>query len=71
MLKAILIIGILAVGSALFGLGAIFGAAKKKSEEPIVDVSLYDKETIVEDCTVRILENSQTGKVSVGWWKNN
>ena len=70
MLKATLIIGIIAVGSALFGLGAVFGAAKKKSEESVVDVNLYDKETIIEDCTVQVLENTQTGKVSVGWWKN-
>lgn len=71
MLKAALIIGIIAVGSVLFGLGAVFGAAKKKSEEPVVDVNIFDKETTIEDCTVQILENSQTGKISVGWWKNN
>ena len=33
-------------------------------------VNIYDKETIIPDCTVQILENTVTGDVSVGWWRN-
>ena len=34
-----------------------------------VETSVYDKEEIIEDCTVQILTNSFTGEQSVGWWK--
>lgn len=34
-------------------------------------ISFYDKEEIVENCTVQILSNSKTGDVSVGWWRNS
>ena len=30
-------------------------------------VDIYDKETIIPNCTVQILENTVTGEVSVGW----
>jgi hypothetical protein len=33
-------------------------------------VNIYDKETIIQNCTVQILENTVTGEVSVGWWRN-
>lgn len=33
-------------------------------------VSVFDKEEIIENCTVQILSNSTTGEVSIGWWKN-
>ena len=33
-------------------------------------VNIYDKETIIPNCTVQILENTVTGEVSVGWWRN-
>lgn len=36
-----------------------------------VDANIYDKETIIENCTVQIWENSATGKCSIGWWKND
>ena len=36
-----------------------------------VDTNIYDKATIYDDCTVQILENTVTGKVSVGWWRND
>ena len=29
----------------------------------------YDQEETVENCTVHILMNSETGKSSVGWWQ--
>lgn len=34
------------------------------------NVKIYDKEEIVENCTVQILTNTETGEVSVGWWRN-
>ena len=37
-------------------------------EEP--DIPIYDKETRHENCTVQILENTKTGRVSIGWWRN-
>lgn len=30
---------------------------------------IYDKEETIEGCTVQILTNSETGDVSVGWWR--
>lgn len=36
-----------------------------------VIANLYDRETIIENCTVQILENTTTGEVSVGWWKGS
>lgn len=30
----------------------------------------YDEEEIIENCTVQILRNSRTGKISIGWWRN-
>lgn len=35
-----------------------------------VETNIFDKETTIENCTVQILENSITGEVSVGWWRN-
>lgn len=34
-----------------------------------VSVSLYDREEIIEGCTVQILTNTVTGEQSVGWWR--
>lgn len=34
------------------------------------DIPIYDKETRHENCTVQILENTKTGKISIGWWEN-
>ena len=36
----------------------------------IIDTEIYDKETIITNCTVQILENTVTGKVFIGWWRN-
>lgn len=36
--------------------------------EQKIDIPIYDKEELVEGCTVQILTNSITGDVSVGWW---
>lgn len=35
-----------------------------------VDVNIYDKEEIHRNCTVQIWENTATGKISIGWYKN-
>jgi len=58
----------------------IKGSAETKRREPDeeaepewhIDATLiYDKETIYRDCTVQVLENTVTGDVSVGWWRND
>lgn len=36
----------------------------------ITETRIFDKEEIIENCTVQILTNSETGETSVGWWKN-
>ena len=33
-------------------------------------MKIFDTEEIIENCTVQILRNSETGDCSVGWWKN-
>jgi len=43
---------------------------KERVRTPKVATSVFDKQTILKDCTVQILENSVTGEVSIGWWKN-
>ena len=35
-----------------------------------MEINVYDEEEVYPDCTVQVLKNSVTGKVSVGWWKN-
>lgn len=35
----------------------------------VIDCNIYDKKTTIRSCTVQILENTVTGKTSVGWWK--
>ena len=35
------------------------------------EISFYDEEEIVENCTVQILSNSKTGDISIGWWRNS
>lgn len=46
------------------------------SSEPVITkvttlFSWYDREEIIENCTVQILTNSKTGEVSIGWWRND
>ena len=36
-----------------------------------MEINIYDEEETYPDCTVQVLKNSVTGKVSVGWWKNS
>ena len=33
-----------------------------------IETNMFDKETVIEGCTVQILENTVTGEVSIGWW---
>lgn len=35
------------------------------------NISYYDQEEIIPNCTVQILTNSVTGDVSIGWWRND
>ena len=37
----------------------------------LVECNMFDKETVIENCTVQILENTVTGECSVGWWRND
>ena len=34
-------------------------------------ISFFDKVEVHRNCTVEVLTNTQTGEVSVGWWKND
>jgi hypothetical protein len=34
-----------------------------------IEVNIYDREEIHENCTVQVLTNSVTGEVSVEWWE--
>lgn len=36
-----------------------------------VDMDIYDQEEIYPNCTVQVLTNTVTGKVSIGWWRND
>ena len=41
----------------------------KEKAKPKIDANIYDKETTIHGCAVQILENTVTGKTSVGWWR--
>ena len=34
-----------------------------------METNLFDKEEIIENCTVQILSNTVTGEQSIGWWR--
>lgn len=42
----------------------------EENEETEIEMNVYDKEEIYPNCTVQVLTNTLTGKVSVGWWIN-
>lgn len=42
----------------------------EKEKIEVNDVDIFDQEEIYPNCTVQVLTNTVTGKVSVGWWKN-
>lgn len=41
-----------------------------KARTADVEINVYDKVTEYDNCTVQILENTATGAISVGWWRN-
>ena len=45
-------------------------AWNRRIQEAGPDIPIYDKETRIDNCTVQILENTETGRVSIGWWRN-
>lgn len=36
-----------------------------------INTNIFDEEEIYTDCTVRILRNSITGEIDIGWWQND
>lgn len=44
---------------------------RAETHEERAEMNIFDKETRVENCTVQILENTKTGRVSIGWWRND
>lgn len=47
------------------------GATEAWNTRTKIESSIYDQEEVIEGCTVQILTNTETGDVSVGWWKSN
>lgn len=43
---------------------------RRPSEVVKVETNFYEHEETYPDCTVQVLTNTKTGKVSVGVWKN-
>lgn len=43
---------------------------RTETHEERTETNIFDKETRIKNCTVQILENTETGKISIGWWKN-
>jgi hypothetical protein len=40
------------------------------TKQPVeIDTCIYDKEEIIENCTLQVLTNTVTGETSVGWWR--
>lgn len=55
----------------LVSLRKLLGDSKELDKRGIsIETNIFDKEEIIENCTVQILKNSVTGEVSVGWWRN-
>lgn len=36
-----------------------------------LDTCIYDKRTILKNVTIEILENTKTGKISIGWYRQD
>ncbi len=36
--------------------------------EPAVEILIFDREELYENCLVQVLKNSQTGETSIGFW---
>ena len=43
----------------------------QKTECRVTETAMYDMETIYPNCTVQVWENSVTGDISTGWWRND
>lgn len=43
-------------------------AAIARTEDPSIEINLYDQEEVYENCLVQVLKNSYTGAVSIGFW---
>lgn len=55
----------------LVSLRKVLGDSKELTKCGVsIETNIFDKEEIIENCTVQILKNSVTGEVSVGWWRN-
>ena len=59
--------------SELFYIGDFLSGTAEiiKIPKPLIDCNVYDKCEIHHNCTVEILENSVTGKVSIGWYRES
>lgn len=36
-----------------------------------IEINLFDKRTLITNCTVEILENTTTGDMSIGWYRTD
>ena len=45
--------------------------ANDGSSKILIDSNVYDKCEIHHNCTVEIWENSTTGKISIGWYRES
>ena len=54
-----------------FDFDSYFFEVKDESGETVTSLlACYDQEEIYENCTVQVWSNSQTGDVSIGYWRN-
>ena len=65
-----------ALDTTIVILNKLIKNTEQQSVESVVnienmEINIYDEEEIYPDCTVQVLKNSVTGKISVGWWKNS
>jgi hypothetical protein len=52
---------------SMFLKGFLVGCAASRPNVEDSAIPIFDTETIVENCTIQIWENSQTGACSIGW----
>lgn len=41
----------------------------EQSKPLITEFNVFDKREVIHDCTVEIWENTVTGEVSIGWYR--
>lgn len=39
------------------------------SNGTVIDTTIYDKRTVLKNVTIEILEDTRTGKTSIGWYR--